>query len=276
MPSPRLGVALVATLLVSSGVLVGPTAHATESDVETFASLFGEHADAARASLLARAAAEGLDAEQVAQQALGEFEVAREDGAKLQGAGLPLEARPISPDPAADVEPPEAEVESVTIPASSGGDDGNNRVPIGAADYRGDIFYYPSSSWGINHGHVGIYRWRKVIVEAANADLGVRKVSAFSRKVPEGETYLFWVGPNDSSSYAKQRAAADWSNSTVGKDYRPWWHSSNKYHGAPWNCSQLLWSAFHRQSVYLDSNGGDWVYPADIVNSSRSHAYKKV
>lgn len=152
------------------------------------------------------------------------------------------------------------------------------------ADYRGDIFYYPSSTWSVNHGHVGIYRWRKVIVESANKKLGVRKISIYDRRVPAGETYLFWVGPGSNGTQSQYeywksvwQGSANYSNTKVGADYRDWW-SANRTTSAPYNCSQLVWAAYRTQaSLDLDANGGDYVFPANIVNKkSWVHFYRLV
>lgn len=155
---------------------------------------------------------------------------------------------------------------------SGSGGSGTDYVPLANASYAGDFFYYPVSTLGINHGHVGIYRGPKRIVEAANANLGVRRILAEDRNVPKAKTWLFWVD----TSFAKQEAAAAWADAKVGAAYRSWTATKNKYYSAPFNCSQLIWGAYKQQSVELDDNGGDYVWPADIVNDSATYSYKKV
>ncbi len=49
--------------------------------------------------------------------------------------------------------------------ASSGGDS-CKRVLLGGARYRGDVYYAPSSTYGVQHGHVGISSAENQVVEA--------------------------------------------------------------------------------------------------------------
>ncbi len=50
------------------------------------------------------------------------------------------------------------------------------------ADRKGDIFYTPSSTLGIQHGHVGLYHTRDSIVESIPST-GVRRIFYKSRNV---------------------------------------------------------------------------------------------
>jgi uncharacterized protein YycO len=249
-------------------------ASATQNRVDEFAALFGEESADARAELLRRSADQGRDAEELASSAIAEIDQNNADVAALEQSSAPiiLEVRPQDTAPApADLVTDETDSASVALAVRDGGD-GDAKTPLVPADYRGDFFYYPSSSWGVEHGHVGIYRWRKVVVEAANKKTGVRKIHVAQRKVPLNQTYVMWVD----TTFAKQRKAADWANTKDGADYRPWYSTNNKYLTAPYNCSQLLWAAYYRQDVFLDSNGGDYVWPVDIVNHRKTKAYKKV
>lgn len=154
----------------------------------------------------------------------------------------------------------------------SGGGDGTSYTPLKAAKYREDFFYYPVSTLGINHGHVGLYRWPGQIIEAANAEWDVRKILVEDRKVPDDKTYIFYVD----TTFAKQQNAADWANTKNGEKYRHWSNTKNKFFEAPWNCSQLIWAAYGKQDIWLDYDNGDYVWPADIVNENRTKAYDSV
>ncbi|MCM0622742.1 hypothetical protein [Nocardioides bruguierae] len=170
------------------------------------------------------------------------------------------------------------EAEDGALAASRGdsGESDTTYVTMEDGAYRGDIFYYPSYSAGINHGHVGMFRWKGTVIEAANKKLGVRKIKTSDRKVPEGETYYYYIGSGSAKSFERQEAAADWANGKDGSDYRPWYETENKFFVAPFNCSQLIWAAYGKQSIWLDSNGGDYVWPANIVNDDKAHPYQIV
>lgn len=256
----RMAISTAVISLAATGASVPVGANAATA-VDQWVSRFGSNAPEARKVLNAEAQRKGVSAETLAQRAINNVRRNNADVAALDLTAAPLQRRPGT-----------SSTTSVNARTSSGGGSGDGWVPAVPAAYRGDFFYYPSSSAGINHGHVGVYRWRKVIVEAANKDVGVRKIDVALRKFKEGKTYILWVD----TSFAKQEKAADWTAGRIGAKYRSWWSTSNKYVTGPFNCSQLLWAAYKKQYVYLDSNGGDYVWPADIVNHSKTKPYKKV
>ncbi|TYL45712.1 hypothetical protein FXB39_17250 [Nocardioides sp. BGMRC 2183] len=157
--------------------------------------------------------------------------------------------------------------------------DGEDWVKMPKGKYPGDFFYYPSSTLGINHGHVGLFRRSRLVVEAANKKTGVRKIRTSKRRVPDNETFYFWIhasGQTDEEDFVDQLAAAKWGRARVGADYRPWWMSTNKSLKAPFNCSQLIWAAYKKRGINLDNNGGDHVFPVNIVQDSETTPYKQV
>jgi uncharacterized protein YycO len=161
-----------------------------------------------------------------------------------------------------------------TTSARLGDGDGDGDVPMPYAARRGDIFYYPSSSYGFNHAHTGIYRWRGVVVEAANDRLGVRKISVAERNtvtggIPGSGSYVAQVY---TSSWSDRVTATNWANDQDGKGYRGA-TSRNRTQSAPFNCSQLVWAAYNRVGFDLDEDGGWYVLPRNIIEDTDNVAY---
>lgn len=137
---------------------------------------------------------------------------------------------------------------------------------------KGDIFYTPSSTLGIQHGHSGIYFTKDSIIESIPSS-GVRKIAYNSRNVEKNA-----VMQTVNTTQTKRNAAADWAKGRVGDKYsynfatnRSTSHTGDK------NCSKLLWSAYTlKASIDIDSNGGLGVYPKDIKDSSYVKTYKTI
>lgn len=153
------------------------------------------------------------------------------------------------------------------------------KTPLVIAQRKGDMFYYPSETYGFNHAHIAIYRWRGSVVEAANASLGVRKITVADRNrktqgVPKGQTYILAAY---TSTFTQREAAASYANAQVGQDYRSP-YSPNRKMSAPYNCSQLVWAAYRSAANWdLDVDGGYWVLPRNIIeNQSKIGYYKKI
>ena len=152
-----------------------------------------------------------------------------------------------------------------------GGSSGNRYLT--SADRKGDIFYTPSSTLGIQHGHVGIYYAKNRIVESIPST-GVRNITHTSRNV-ENHAVMQLVN----TTQAKRNAAADWANSRVGKDAYSYNFVTNRQtaHTGAKNCSKLLWSAYiQKAGIDIDRNGGTGVYPIDIRDSSYTRTYKVI
>lgn len=272
--------AVVTTSLITA-ITPSAAASAAEEDtrVEEYVSQFEEEAAAARASLVDHAALEGVTPGALAERALEELQQAEASSLRLQTAAPVLAVRPI--DPSVDTEEL-LQTESITTLTGAAyrdsDSDDEQRVAMDPAGGRGDLFYYPSKSAGINHGHIGMFRWKTVVVEAANKSLGVRKINVAKRSVPENKTLYMWVSLDKSAigqtDAVAQRKASNWANQKDGAEYRPWTDTKNKYYSAPFNCSQLVWAAYDNQGYDLDNNGGDCVWPANIVDSQFTHNYK--
>lgn len=141
--------------------------------------------------------------------------------------------------------------------------------PIGAARNRGDVFYTPSSTAGVNHGHSGIFSYKTWIVEA-NPSSGVAERWHTSVKVASG-AHKQYV----STSQANRNKAADRARTYTGRGYN-YNFAFNKTANGRMNCSQTVWAAYKTATgIDLDSNGGHGVYPADIPNSGYTVTYQR-
>lgn len=143
------------------------------------------------------------------------------------------------------------------------GADSGTKV-IGPAT-RGYIFYTPASTWGLDHGHVGMYYSSTSIVESVPGD-GVRHISAYTRRVENTGAVLKRVN----TSSANINAAVDWAVSRIGVDGYSYNFATNRTtsHYGDKNCSKLIWSAFMvNAGIDIDANKGLGVYPRDIRDS---------
>lgn len=159
---------------------------------------------------------------------------------------------------------------SDTLP-SRGGSSGNKK--LGTALNKGDIFYTPSSTLGIPHGHVGIYHAFNRIVESI-PETGVRNISYVGRNVEPNA-----VMQSVSTTQAKRNAAANWANSRAGIDGYSYNFATNRQtaHTGAKNCSKLVWSAYLLNAgIDIDRNGGTGVYPLDIRDSNLTRTYQTI
>lgn len=137
--------------------------------------------------------------------------------------------------------------------------------------HNGDIFYEPSSTLYVNHGHVGIYWSDDTIVESLYGS-GVVSKSIYDKKVETGTKVFTLSGVNDST----KTAASNWAYDRIGDPYSINFATNREtsYYGAK-NCSKLVWSAYMAtDNLDIDSNGGLGIYPKDILNYSKSSIYK--
>ncbi len=171
---------------------------------------------------------------------------------ELQSLGLVESNGVVQPADGAGVRSPEL---------SSGGD---GRVALGYARHTGDVFYSPSTT-----GHNGIWDTTKSVIEA-NPGSGVRRHLSRARQMARGTEKM-----EVRTSQAVRNAAAAWARSRVGSGYN-YSFATNKRYSAPYNCSQLVWAAYHRKGVDLDSNGGPGVYPRNIRDDGETATYQKL
>ncbi|GAB3174664.1 hypothetical protein GCM10027059_47220 [Myceligenerans halotolerans] len=153
--------------------------------------------------------------------------------------------------------------------AAASSDPGGGDVLLGSAQRRGDVFWSPSSTAGVEHGHDGIYYTTSSIVEAPGTGELSRLVSAAQRYVPEGS-----LKQAVSATTAQRESAADYAHDAMlGREYNVIFWANKSYDGAV-NCSQLVWATYHATSgIDLDGNGGWGVYPNDIRDSSLTSTY---
>lgn len=130
---------------------------------------------------------------------------------------------------------------------------------------KGHFFYTPSSTYGANHGHVGLFYSKTAIVESVPG-AGVRRISVSKRRVDNKGAVLKSV----TVSTKKRDAAANWANSRVGKDKYStnFFNNRTTSHYGDKNCSKLIWSAYKLKAhIDLDNDKGKGVYPRDIRDS---------
>lgn len=149
---------------------------------------------------------------------------------------------------------------------------------LNPSQLKGDLFYTPSTTLTMDHGHNGIYYTTTTIVESIPKK-GVRKLSYNDRKV-EKNAVMQTITTN-SATASQRKAAANWAKSRVdigdGYSYnfatnRLTGHYGNK------NCSKLIWSAFQLKAdgLDIDVDEGAGVYPRDIRDSSHTFTYKTI
>ncbi|WP_260489363.1 YiiX/YebB-like N1pC/P60 family cysteine hydrolase [Listeria booriae] len=154
--------------------------------------------------------------------------------------------------------------------SARGGSSGTKKLT--KANQRGDVFYTPSSTLGISHGHNGIYYTTDYIVESIPKS-GVRKIHYTGRNVEKNA-----VMQSVKTSQANRNAAANWAHSRVGDSYSYNFatNRATSTTGAK-NCSKLVWSAYKlKANIDIDADKGAGVYPVDIRDSSYTVTYKKL
>lgn len=148
---------------------------------------------------------------------------------------------------------------------------------LGAAKYYGDVWYEPSNISIIPTGHVGIYWSETIGVEALGNGVVTfrtdRTVCANTRKM---DILTLSVASQDRASnwaYSKRGVKYDYSY----WDNRSWPLQVGVNNQGDFNCSGLVWSAYYATTgTDLDANGGDAVYPVDILNSSETRVYERI
>lgn len=143
---------------------------------------------------------------------------------------------------------------------------------VGPATAKGDVFYSPTSTLGVTHGHSGIYYSTTAIVEAPGPGAVVRNTNYANVLVASGSQIQ-----HVSTTQANRDAAANLSNTFVGRAYNLNF-ALNKTANGNMNCSQVVWVAYKDSAggIDLDSNGGNGVYPSDIRDSSYTSTYRTV
>ncbi|HEY4600699.1 MAG TPA: YiiX/YebB-like N1pC/P60 family cysteine hydrolase [Cerasibacillus sp.] len=149
----------------------------------------------------------------------------------------------------------------------AGGSSGNYKLK--PSERNGDIYYTPSTTLGVPHGHNGIYYNRYYVVESLPST-GVRMIRYNDRNVEKNA-----VMQKVKTTQTNRDAAANWAKSRVGDPYS-YNFATNRHtgHYGAKNCSKLLWSAYLLNAgIDIDYNKGAGVYPKDIRDSSYVETY---
>ena len=137
------------------------------------------------------------------------------------------------------------------------------------------FFWSKASTYGVAHGHNGIYVSRNETVQALDPTRGVQLVLANDSNHTICRPRLYTVVPVNSYTDVRDRAAG-WARTRVGNGYnnnfafnRRDWKTGE---AGTYNCSQLVWGAYMNGSggsIDLDSDKGFGVYPDDLINGDK-------
>ncbi|MGR5999243.1 YiiX/YebB-like N1pC/P60 family cysteine hydrolase [Bacillus cereus] len=146
-------------------------------------------------------------------------------------------------------------------------------VKVGNSN-MGDFYYTGSTTAYMNHGHVGMYYSKDLIVESV-PDKGVRKIATNKRLVDKGDAVVKSVN----TSWQNKNDAAWWAKDRVGKDDYSYNFANNRntsHYGAK-NCSKLIWSAYKLHGgLDLDKDGGAGVYPRDVRDAQKTSLIRNI
>lgn len=154
-----------------------------------------------------------------------------------------------------------------TLGASGGGRATNTRLI--SADHRGDLFYSFNVTIKNELGHIGIYSYTNMVVEAPGAWKQSREVVPSDVYVTDRAELM-----EVKTTPEKRTEAAKKSRSYVNRGYLA--QPVNKFDSGLLNCSQLVWLAYKKGAgIDLDSTPYDLgVMPYDIRNSKLTRTYK--
>ena len=157
--------------------------------------------------------------------------------------------------------------------AASSSNPSCGQVEIGQSRYKGDIFWASASTYGVPHGHVGIYSEKTWITEARGSGQNSGEFYYSGRK------YCKKIEKMDvNTTITVQNTAADYaSRYLIGKPYNSnfAWNKGGNINTL--NCSELVYKAYKRSvNIDLDGDGGLGVYPSDIKNDSQTRTYQTI
>lgn len=128
----------------------------------------------------------------------------------------------------------------------------------------GNAYFIQAVSSGWSHGHVGFFGDSDTIIEAPGGGKLSRKISRKESGLVVNlyDSYLEFVGSIDA-----KRGALRGAERLVDLPYNSSMNNKKCWDGVV-NCSQLVWCAYQWPGYDVDSNGGKFVSPKDILNSS--------
>ncbi|WP_430791581.1 hypothetical protein [Actinoplanes sp. G11-F43] len=144
---------------------------------------------------------------------------------------------------------------------------------LGTSRFRGDIFWSAASTYGVAHGHMGIFYQKNVVVEAR----GKGQLSGDFNVT--GRQYCKNIEKMDvDTSITTQNKAADYAyNSLRSKKYNSNFAWNKGGDISSLNCSELVYKAYKRSvNIDLDGDGGIGVYPNDIRKSKLTRTYQTI
>lgn len=131
------------------------------------------------------------------------------------------------------------------------------------AERVGDIFYRHSAP-----GHNGIFYSKRYFEHAPGLGKVVTWGDSRSYTMSSRSRKMFVI-----AHWSQSEGAATWAKGRAGAEYRKaFW--DNKYFSGRMNCSQLVWAAYKRQEIDIDSNGGKGVYPRNIRDDKDVVSYQ--
>ena len=142
----------------------------------------------------------------------------------------------------------------------------------GKANQAGDVFYSPTSSLDVTHGHSGIYSTTTMVVEAPGPGQNSANHSYTNVKVAPGS-----LKQSVSTTQANRNAAVEMAKTLTGREYNLNFLFNKTARGAM-NCSQLVWVAYI-DGVGIDLDDDDQstaVFPYEIRDSKWTVTYGTV
>lgn len=149
----------------------------------------------------------------------------------------------------------------------SGNGDGRNNLSL-AGRLKGDIVLQNDPGISIQGyvNHAGIYdgTTSDYCIKSAQPNDGVlwESVSGWRK---HDDAYILTT---DYTS-ATQASAFNWAN-TLASVTEPYYWYSGKESNDSWYCSKIPWKGYYQMGIDLDSDGGVWVMPDDLLNSSHT------
>jgi uncharacterized protein YycO len=184
-------------------------------------------------------------------------------------AGTAMAGLLVAPAQATETATPESDISTAADDFGTASDaDCTNKVKVGNARYKGDIFHSYAKTV-VPHNHVGIFYTTRTVVEAPGpGSLSQARTASTLNKC--GPVYKMYV----KAQQGTRNEAANYAyNALRGKSYDLDF-AGNKINGAGrLNCSELVWRAYKAADIELDSNGGPGVYPDNIKDDGSTVIY---